>query len=674
MPTTIGPPAFTDGVARAQQGRTHRMVQPIAVALCVLAVSSGLTQSLQQPAESSRFRTGVDVVEVDVIVTAPDGEPVRGLTIDDFELFEDGRPVRVVEVQAVDLPKPLLSNAVSPSPTSEGTAIHDNLRTSEGGIYVILLDFEPAPGIFDRVRKTALAIIEGLGPTDLAAMMSTRGQRAYQVEFTSDRHRLARALERLVVGGQSMEPLPFAIERVAKSLSGIPSRRKAVALVSEGFYFDPKKPEYRSGIESVRRANVSVYAFDPRIAGSLDSQIVSQSAEEWSIHMEGDRRSVEALQTLAAMTNGRATVRTNRLDDGVQQMLTENRTYYLLRYHTLAPRDGKFHEISIRTKVPGLRVRSRPGFVALKAPNRERQPSPLDHLVTAPIQAPGLDMRVVAVSVPVAVRGHGGLFIVTELKARDVEEASNIEFTALLVDSSGRVSARDHYVGNVTHDWKSGEEWLRIASRFVVRPGSYQLRVAARRSDGRSSGSVFTEVRIPSFSDDFGLSGLFLTRGSAAGIVRAELLDRLLDAPPMAATEFPAQEPLSAALLLQVAPRQGARQVRLRAVLIAPDGTLVEVYKSNRSAADFTRPSGQLVEWALPADLLVPGSYKLRIEATLEDKKPLLRVIEFSVGGRDVLPLKCSECGTERSHQRSAAKLADDVRAAAPTGKRPLPR
>ena len=42
--------------------------------------------------------------------------------------------------------------------------------------------------------KAALALIGHLGPTDQAAMMSTRGQKQYQVEFTTDRARLAKAL------------------------------------------------------------------------------------------------------------------------------------------------------------------------------------------------------------------------------------------------------------------------------------------------------------------------------------------------------------------------------------------------------------------------------------------------------------------------------------------------
>ena len=43
----------------------------------------------------------VHVVNVEVVVTGPDGAPVLGLTKDDFELFEDGRPVEIVNFYSV---------------------------------------------------------------------------------------------------------------------------------------------------------------------------------------------------------------------------------------------------------------------------------------------------------------------------------------------------------------------------------------------------------------------------------------------------------------------------------------------------------------------------------------------------------------------------------------------
>jgi len=44
----------------------------------------------------------VSVVNVDVTVTDRAGNPVRGLTRDDFEVFEDGRPQPITNFYAVE--------------------------------------------------------------------------------------------------------------------------------------------------------------------------------------------------------------------------------------------------------------------------------------------------------------------------------------------------------------------------------------------------------------------------------------------------------------------------------------------------------------------------------------------------------------------------------------------
>ena len=52
------------------------------------------------------FRTGINFVRVDVIVTDKQGNPVTDLSLNDFEVFEDGKPqavetFRLIKVDAV---------------------------------------------------------------------------------------------------------------------------------------------------------------------------------------------------------------------------------------------------------------------------------------------------------------------------------------------------------------------------------------------------------------------------------------------------------------------------------------------------------------------------------------------------------------------------------------------
>jgi hypothetical protein len=56
-----------------------------------------LAQASSQPS----FKSGVNVVEVDVVVTDTKGQPVRGLKQGDFEILEDGKPVELATFSAV---------------------------------------------------------------------------------------------------------------------------------------------------------------------------------------------------------------------------------------------------------------------------------------------------------------------------------------------------------------------------------------------------------------------------------------------------------------------------------------------------------------------------------------------------------------------------------------------
>lgn len=75
-----------------------------ALALCgSLAGAAGLAQSTAQRPQAT-FRTAVDYVEVDVIVTDASGAFAHGLAAGDFELFEDGQPQAIEGFHEVDVP------------------------------------------------------------------------------------------------------------------------------------------------------------------------------------------------------------------------------------------------------------------------------------------------------------------------------------------------------------------------------------------------------------------------------------------------------------------------------------------------------------------------------------------------------------------------------------------
>jgi hypothetical protein len=69
--------------------------------LAGFVVSTAAPVAFAQDAESGppRFRASVQLVQLDVVVTGKNGRPVTTLTLEDFEVKQDGKPqvVRFVE-------------------------------------------------------------------------------------------------------------------------------------------------------------------------------------------------------------------------------------------------------------------------------------------------------------------------------------------------------------------------------------------------------------------------------------------------------------------------------------------------------------------------------------------------------------------------------------------------
>jgi VWFA-related protein len=90
------------------------------------------------PPEVPTFSVGVDVILVDAVVTDDQGQPVTGLTADDFVVREDGALQTITRFEAVDLEAGPEAGPAEPAP---------RLSTNEGGIadvagrsFVVVMD------------------------------------------------------------------------------------------------------------------------------------------------------------------------------------------------------------------------------------------------------------------------------------------------------------------------------------------------------------------------------------------------------------------------------------------------------------------------------------------------------------------------------------------------------
>src|SRR3954466_11466639 len=68
--------------------------------VAVIAMLAAATLAAQEP-QTPKFRVAVDAVRIDAVVTDKDGNIVRDLTADDFEVLQDGKAQKVTFAQFV---------------------------------------------------------------------------------------------------------------------------------------------------------------------------------------------------------------------------------------------------------------------------------------------------------------------------------------------------------------------------------------------------------------------------------------------------------------------------------------------------------------------------------------------------------------------------------------------
>ena len=94
----------------------------------VAGVGLAMTLVAQTPQpQQPTFRSGVDLIDVDVSVLDKDRRPVKGLTAADFTVFEDGKARPIVAFATRRIPE---AAASSESPASTPTASRERSGSS----------------------------------------------------------------------------------------------------------------------------------------------------------------------------------------------------------------------------------------------------------------------------------------------------------------------------------------------------------------------------------------------------------------------------------------------------------------------------------------------------------------------------------------------------------------
>jgi len=214
---------------------------------------------------------------------------------------------------------------------------------------------------------------------------------------------------------------------------------------------------------------------------------------------------------------------------GVRRIIADQKGFYLLGYRPQsATFDRRYHQLEVRVKRPGLRVRYRRGFFGIKdeeaRPVRRTRYEQLLGALTSPFAAADVRLRLTAVF---GNSEQGGSFMTSlmHINGSDLKFDAQpdgtyktvLDVVGLTYTDNGRiVDSRDH---TTTLTLKE-EAYRRALSdgltySFAVplkKTGAYQLRMAVRDAATARMGSASQFIEVPDLKKNrLALSGLVLS-------------------------------------------------------------------------------------------------------------------------------------------------------------------
>jgi VWFA-related protein len=483
--------------------------------------------------------------------------------------------------------------------------------------------------------------------------------------------------------GQRAVGVLRTLESLAEYLEGVRGRRKALLWFSEGIDY-PMADAFssqsgneivnatRSAVNAAARANVNVYALDPRgligmttdfvenmksgapdVMGTDPNKPVGTPSSGIQALIGEMRLTQDSLRTLAEGTGGFAAVDTNSFAEAYDRIIEANSRYYLLGYTPPShPRDGRFHRIEVKVKRPGLTAVARRGYPSSSGPTREERriealnrwardrraggendtSTELRSAINGAVQQSGLTLAVQAVAFKGSAK-QADVAITVELEGRELEFApqpnglfaDSVEVSYFALNDDGRPQRGTRSALNLALKPETYQRLkalgVRLNARTPLVPGRYQLRIGARDPVTGKMGTVFTDLTVPDFaSRPLMMSGVLVSSAEAQAVFtpqRDAVSEKLLGAPATTQREFRQSDTLSwLTEIYDSSQARSAKQIDVSARLLSEDGR--EAFVSRDVLAN---PDGN-ARWTsfgytgrIPLEDIAPGRYLLRIEA-----------------------------------------------------------
>jgi VWFA-related protein len=503
-------------------------------------------QKQEEPIQGPTFRTGVDLVAVDVAVVDRRGRPIEDLHAAEFAVKIDGEVRRVVSAELIKVD---IESAKREVADKTETFYTSNLTPPQGRQIVIAVDqVNIRPGSLRPVLDAAARFLDMLSPLDQIAFIAYP-EPGPRVNFTNDKLRLKRAMQGLV--GQQPRARPGTYNIGVSEAINIEERRdqivlaavvmrecrsndprqlaqcerdivaesaqitrnsredadislrglqqlleqlafvdgpKSLILISEGLATsETNDMRHLVRLAGAARTAINVLSVDLRRGDVTIAEQPPTEAEDRRILMQG-------LEAIASMSRGSLYHIAGTGEPIFERLASEISAYYLLGVEQ-KPSDliGDRHRIDVEVRRNDVTIRSRQAFVL--SPSRTAKRSPVESLrdaLASPFAISGLPLRVTTFAQQDPGSEKVRLVIAAQVGETGAKPGK-FAIGYLVIDDQNRVAASFGDEVALTNGAGSANEPLKFVGGVVVEPGIYSLRIGVVDSEGRR-GSVIRDV------------------------------------------------------------------------------------------------------------------------------------------------------------------------------------
>jgi len=308
----------------------------------------------EQTGSSPRYRVGVEMVSLPVVVTTAKGKRIKDLNKDDFRIFENNVEQEIGAFAATDEPLAIALLLDTSGSTQKRLA---------------------------NIQNAAIDFVNQLHPDDEVAVISFADDVRLQSDFSINRDKNARGIKMTRTGECTVlyEAVWLALEQVLKPVP----ERKALVLFTDGVDTCSVDSNKRETMKLSEETETTIYCVYYNTEPGMNTAVsVKPSLPQIVINPRppivmgpGGVGTTPAeymlgrsyLEELAKNSGGLVLDGNKDLRWAFEEIARELACQYSIGYYpTNSNHDGKFRKIKIKMKNPDLRVRTRKGYYAKK--------------------------------------------------------------------------------------------------------------------------------------------------------------------------------------------------------------------------------------------------------------------------------------------------------------------